>query len=32
MKIRKGILVMTLLVFSFALYSLGTLLFRVGFV
>jgi hypothetical protein len=32
MKIRRGILVMTLLVFSFALYSLGTLLFRVGFV
>lgn len=32
MKIRSGILVMTLLVFSFALYSMGTLLFRVGYI
>lgn len=31
-KIRTGILIVTLLVFSFALYSLGTLLLRVGYV
>jgi hypothetical protein len=31
-KIRRGILLMTLLVFSFAIYSLVSLLFRVGFV
>ena len=30
--IRLGILVVTLFIFSFALYSLGTLFFRVGFV
>jgi hypothetical protein len=32
MKIRTGILLMALLVFSFAIYSLGTLLFRVGYI
>jgi len=32
MKIRIGILLMALLVFSFAIYSLGTLLFRVGYI
>ena len=31
-KIRRGILLMTLLVFSFAIYSLVSLLLRVGFV
>lgn len=31
-RIRRGILLMTLLVFAFALYSLFSLLFRVGFV
>jgi hypothetical protein len=31
-RIRRGILLMTLLVFAFALYSLVSLLFRVGFV
>ena len=31
-RIRRGILLMTLLVFSFAFYSLVSLLFRVGFV
>jgi hypothetical protein len=31
-RIRRGILLMTLLVFSFAIYSLVTLLLRVGFV
>jgi len=32
MKIRIGILLMTLLVFSLALYSLGSLLLRVGYI
>ena len=31
-RIRKGILVLTLIVFAFALYSLGSLLLRVGYV
>jgi hypothetical protein len=31
-KIRTGILIVTLLVFSFALYSLGALLMRVGYI
>jgi hypothetical protein len=31
-RIRRGILIMTLLIFSFAIYSLVSLLFRVGFV
>jgi hypothetical protein len=31
-RIRKGILILTLIVFSFALYSLGSLLLRVGYV
>ena len=32
MKIRTGILVITLVVFSFALYSLVSLLLRVGYI
>ena len=31
-RIRIGLLAMTLIIFSFALYSLGSLLFRVGYV
>jgi hypothetical protein len=31
-RIRKGILILTLIVFSFALYSLGSLLLKVGYV
>jgi hypothetical protein len=31
-RIRMGILIVTLLIFSYALYSLGTLLLKVGFV